>query len=262
MNATHAHRVAMSRYYAWHSRIYDATRWAFLFDRDAILRDLHLQQGQTVVEVGCGTGRNLEGVARRVGPGGEIIAVDCARPMLDRCSERMRKKGFTNVRLIDREYGYAPVTGGSADVVLMSYSLSMIPAWDTALKCAFRELRPGGRIGVVDFCLEERYDSSGGLCALDGRQSRHAGSPIQGNPQFNIPSPELRHPEGIRRALVVLPVRRRTCLTTPRTRAGARDRQSMARRSGHSNACALRWQLSEFLNTSQTTWSLLRSKGR
>ena len=145
----------MSRYYAWHSRIYDATRWAFLFDRDAILRDLHLQQGQTVVEVGCGTGRNLEGVARRVGPGGEIIAVDCARPMLDRCSDRMRKKGFTNVRIIDREYGYAPVTGGSADVVLMSYSLSMIPAWDTALKCAFRELRPGGRIGVVDFCLED-----------------------------------------------------------------------------------------------------------
>ena len=50
----------------------------------------------------------------------------------------------------------------------MSYSLSMIPDWDTALKCAFRELRPGGRIGVVDFCLEDTDDSGGGLCAVDG----------------------------------------------------------------------------------------------
>jgi S-adenosylmethionine-diacylgycerolhomoserine-N-methlytransferase len=48
----------MSGYYAWQSRIYDATRWAFLFGRDALLDDLQLKPGNTVVEVGCGTGRN------------------------------------------------------------------------------------------------------------------------------------------------------------------------------------------------------------
>jgi S-adenosylmethionine-diacylgycerolhomoserine-N-methlytransferase len=143
----------MSGYYAWQSRIYDATRWAFLFGRDALLNDLQLKPGNTVVEVGCGTGRNLEGVLKRIGASGEVFAVDCAKPMLDRCAERIRKNGWSNVRLIDREYGSAPVTEGMADVVLMSYSLSMIPDWESVIDCAFRELKVMGRIGVVDFRL-------------------------------------------------------------------------------------------------------------
>src|SRR5262245_5775143 len=60
VSSVSAHGNAMSRYYAWHSRIYDATRWAFLFGRDAILDDLGLEAGQTVVEIGCGTGRNFD----------------------------------------------------------------------------------------------------------------------------------------------------------------------------------------------------------
>jgi S-adenosylmethionine-diacylgycerolhomoserine-N-methlytransferase len=143
----------MSGYYAWQSRIYDATRWAFLFGRDAILEDVRLKPGDTVVEIGCGTGRNLAGILKRVGSSGEVFAVDCARPMLERCAERIRRKAWNNVRLIDREYGLTPVTAGSADVVLMSYSLSMIPDWERIVDCAARELKPKGRIGVVDFRL-------------------------------------------------------------------------------------------------------------
>lgn len=146
----------MSGYYAWHSRIYDATRWAFLFDRDAILEDLQLAPGATVVEVGSGTGHNLEGILKHVGTTGEIIAVDCSEPMIEQCSNRIRARGWRNVRLLDQEYGREPITGGTADAVLLSYSLSMIPAWEETLECALRELRPGGRIGVVDFCLEGR----------------------------------------------------------------------------------------------------------
>ena len=55
-------------------------------------------------------------------------------------------------RLINLEYGRENVTRGKADVVLFSYSLSMITDWELALACAHSELWPGGRIGVVDFC--------------------------------------------------------------------------------------------------------------
>ena len=113
-------RETMSGYYAWQSRIYDATRWAFLFGRNAVLDTLQLKPGGTVVEIGCGTGHNLEGIVNRVGPSGKILAVDCARPMLARCAERIRKKRWENVRLIDREYGVAPIVEGGADAVLMS----------------------------------------------------------------------------------------------------------------------------------------------
>jgi len=143
----------MSGYYAWQSRIYDATRWAFLFGRDRVLDDLQLKPGDRVVEIGCGTGRNLEGILNRVGAGGEVLAIDCAKPMLEQCAKRIRKRGWSNVQLIDREYGSTPVTDGAAEVVLMSYSLSMIPDWERVVNCAAGELKAGGRIGVVDFCL-------------------------------------------------------------------------------------------------------------
>lgn len=146
----------MSAYYEWHSRIYDCTRWAFLFDRAAILEDLHLKAGETVIEVGCGTGHNLDAILNRVGPQGEVLAVDCSAPMIKRCRKRIRDNDWTNVRLIDREYGSVPISSGQADAVVMSYSLSMIPYWEEALEGALRDLRPGGRIGVLDFYLENR----------------------------------------------------------------------------------------------------------
>jgi S-adenosylmethionine-diacylgycerolhomoserine-N-methlytransferase len=155
MSSVLQQRDVMSRYYAWHSRIYDTTRWAFLFDRDALLEDLRLSSGQTVVEIGCGTGRNLEGIVRRVGPEGKVFAVDCAASMVARSQDRIRKRKLSNVWIVDSEYGRAPVTA-RADVVLLSYSLSMIPTWEAVLNCALRELKPGGRIGVVDFCMDAR----------------------------------------------------------------------------------------------------------
>jgi S-adenosylmethionine-diacylgycerolhomoserine-N-methlytransferase len=72
--------------------------------------------------------------------------------MLDKAEQRIRERGWTNVRLMDVEYGLEPIAGGYADVVLFSYSLSMFVDWKLALSCARAELRPGGRIGVVDFC--------------------------------------------------------------------------------------------------------------
>ena len=143
----------MSGYYAWQSRIYDVTRWAFLFGREAILDKLQLKAGETVVEIGCGTGHNLQGIVKRIGEHGEVFAVDCAQPMLERCADRIRRNDWENVHLVDREYGVVPVTGGKADAVLMSYSLSMVPDWERAIECAFQELKVGGRIGVVDFCV-------------------------------------------------------------------------------------------------------------
>jgi S-adenosylmethionine-diacylgycerolhomoserine-N-methlytransferase len=72
--------------------------------------------------------------------------------MLRKASERVRANGWKNVLLIDHEYGAESIRPDGFDVVLLSYSLSLIPQWEMALDCAQRELRPGGRIGVVDFC--------------------------------------------------------------------------------------------------------------
>jgi S-adenosylmethionine-diacylgycerolhomoserine-N-methlytransferase len=160
MSGSASHREAMSRYYALHSRIYDVTRWAFLFGREAILDDLRLRRGERVLEVGCGTGSNIRSILKRIGSQGELVAVDCSEPMIKKCRQRIRSGGWRNVHLVDKEYGTTSITGGAADVVLMSYSLSMIPSWKKAIQCALMELKPRGRVGVVDFCLDRRTQAA------------------------------------------------------------------------------------------------------
>jgi S-adenosylmethionine-diacylgycerolhomoserine-N-methlytransferase len=141
----------MTKYYEAQSRFYDATRWIFLYGRERLVRQLNIRPGERVLEIGCGTGKNFDAIQQRLQGTGELIGIDCSRPMLDKAAERIRQKGWNNVRLVDTEYGLETITRGRADVVLFSYSLSMIPNWELALACAHSELWPGGRIGVVDF---------------------------------------------------------------------------------------------------------------
>lgn len=145
------HRQTMTNYYQAQARFYDATRWIFLYGRERLVQQLDIRPGDRVIEVGCGTGKNFEAIQARLQGAGELIGIDCSRPMLDVAAERVRRKGWSNVRLVDLEYGKEPITRGRADVVMFSYSLSMIPKWELALACAQSELWPGGKIGVVDF---------------------------------------------------------------------------------------------------------------
>ena len=146
------HRETMTSYYGLQSHFYDSTRWAFLYGRKRIVKELNIQAGERVVEVGAGTGANFVAIQEKLKNSGELIGVDCSAPMLRKAKERVQRNEWTNVRLLDMEYGHDSVTAGQADVVLFSYSLSMIADWEKALTCARSELRPGGRIGVLDFC--------------------------------------------------------------------------------------------------------------
>ncbi|HYR87094.1 MAG TPA: methyltransferase domain-containing protein [Terriglobia bacterium] len=145
------HRQTMTNYYHPQAGLYDSTRWIFLYGRERLIQQLDIRPGERVLEVGCGTGKNFDAIQQRLQGTGEVIGVDCSKPMLRKAAERVREKGWKNVRLVDMEYGKEPVTRGKADVIVFSYSLSMIPDWELALACAQSELWPGGRIGVVDF---------------------------------------------------------------------------------------------------------------
>jgi S-adenosylmethionine-diacylgycerolhomoserine-N-methlytransferase len=146
------HRQTMTRYYRTQSHFYDATRWIFLYGRRRLVEKLNIRPGERVIEIGCGTGANFSAIQHELQNSGELIGVDCSQPMLHKAAERVRRHGWTNVRLVDLEYGRETVTRGKADVVLFSYSLSMIADWELALACAHSELWAGGRAGILDFC--------------------------------------------------------------------------------------------------------------
>ena len=142
--------TALERYYQFHSRIYDATRWSFLFGREEVLlRAACVTNPQRILEVGCGTGRNLAGLRRRF-PQANITGVDLSEQMLAIAAKKVNDDKTT---LLRRSYS-APVhqDGKRFDLVVFSYALSMFnPGWEQAIDAARDDLEDGGCIAVVDF---------------------------------------------------------------------------------------------------------------
>ena len=137
-------------YYRLHARIYDLTRWTFLRGREELIRRVAVQcQPRRILEVGCGTGKNLLHLGRLF-PEAQLWGLDLSPHMLARARKKLR--GLRH-RLTLTEAAYdQPVTPNQFDLVVFSYALSMFnPGWDTALKNACQDLSPGGVIAVVDF---------------------------------------------------------------------------------------------------------------
>jgi len=145
----------MDRVYRRQRHIYDLTRKFYLLGRDRMIDELAPKPGARVVEVGCGTARNLIRIARRY-PDSRLFGLDASQAMLETAAVAIGRAGLSS--RITLAQGYAETLGPAAfgesvpfDNIVFSYSLSMIPDWRQALRAARDTLAAGGRIHVVDF---------------------------------------------------------------------------------------------------------------
>jgi len=150
----------LAGFYRWHARIYDLTRPFILFGRGQAVAGLDPRPGQLVLDVGCGTGHNFGALSAR---GSRLVGIESAPAMRRRAQARALRLPTDAPVVIDgRPYGTHADYEGVADRILFSYSLSMIPPFAAILDRAWRDLRLGGRIAVVDF-LDARPPVSGAL---------------------------------------------------------------------------------------------------
>ena len=140
---------SLTAYYRFHSRIYDATRWSFLFGRSALIERVAARSSpRRILEIGCGTGTNLAHLGRLF-PRAELTGLDLSKDMLARAHRKLSGLGG-RIRLVQRAYDER--LGERFELVVFSYSLSMFnPGWERAIACAREDLMPGGLIAVVDF---------------------------------------------------------------------------------------------------------------
>ncbi|MBI1243948.1 MAG: methyltransferase domain-containing protein [Alphaproteobacteria bacterium] len=140
----------MDRIYRWQVPIYDLTRKYYLIGRDALIAELDPAPGAAVLEIGCGTGRNLAHAAR-LHPQAVLFGLDISREMLARASETLRANAVLAVADAG-DFDPAALFGRRTfDRVFVSYALSMIPDWRAALRRAFDVAAPGARVAIVDF---------------------------------------------------------------------------------------------------------------
>lgn len=146
-------RQRMARMYRPQKHIYDLTRRCYLLGRDRLIGGLDLRRGQTVLDIGCGTGRNLALIGARW-PHAQLYGLDAAEPMLQVARGRLRRDGVRATLAHGVAENLDPaLTFGSRgfDHVTISYCLSMVDDPAAALRSAAAALRPGGTLHVVDF---------------------------------------------------------------------------------------------------------------
>lgn len=142
---------ALERYYRLHSGVYDLTRWSFLLGREALVRWVAARcTPAAILEVGCGTGRNLRQLGRLF-PRARLCGVDLSADMLAVAAKKLQDLA-PRLSLIRAAYDRPVNPAPSFDLVVFSYALSMFnPGWEEALAAAGRDLIPGGVLAVVDF---------------------------------------------------------------------------------------------------------------
>ena len=126
--------------------------WLFLLPpgiRREAVRRLELKPGDRVLEVGCGTGRNLSLLHDAVGQEGQVYGVDLSEGMLVKAQELCIQRSWNNVTLVcsDAARYTAPEP---VDGVLFSLSYNTMPHHREVLHHAWQQLRPGGYLVIMD----------------------------------------------------------------------------------------------------------------
>jgi S-adenosylmethionine-diacylgycerolhomoserine-N-methlytransferase len=150
----------MNRMYRRQRHIYDGTRRYYLLGRDQLISGLRPGVGENVLEIGCGTGRNLV-LAAKLYPQARFFGIDVSTEMLTSAISAIARRGLgARIRVAHGDgtaFNPQALFGTPAfDRIMISYSLSMIPDWHLVLHAAASKLKPGGRLHIVDFGDQER----------------------------------------------------------------------------------------------------------
>ena len=117
---------------------------------------LKLKKGDTVIEIGCGTGLNFSLLRKKVGPDGNIIGVDLTPEMLEKADKRIRRNGWKNVTLVQSdaaEYLFPEYIDG----IISTFAITLVPEYDRVIQKGAAALSANARFVIVDFKKPDRW---------------------------------------------------------------------------------------------------------
>jgi len=155
------HAARMESFYAGQAEAYDSFRRRLLKGREELWDEIDVPDGGVWVDMGGGTGGNLDYFGPRIERLAKLYVVDLSTSLLEVARRRFEEKGSTNAEAVEADATTFCPPESQADVVTFSYSLTMIPDWFAAIDNALAILRPGGLIGVVDFYVSRKHPAEG-----------------------------------------------------------------------------------------------------
>jgi len=131
-----------------------------------IVEHLAIEAGMSVVDVGCGPGRLTIPVARQVGEGGTVVALDIQAGMLERARHKAQQAGLNNIEFIQAGIGEGKLPLGQFDRALLVTVLGEIPEQQPALQEIFSALKPGGILSVTEIIFDPHFQRRSSVTKL------------------------------------------------------------------------------------------------
>lgn len=145
----------MDKMYRYQRYFYDFTRKYYLLGRDQLIEKLNVKNGENILEIGCGTARNLMILARKF-PNANFYGLDASAAMLETARKKIEAKNVGNITLKnvlagDFDYRKTFDLTEPFDTIYFSYSMTMIPNWREAIANALENLKNRRSFYIVDF---------------------------------------------------------------------------------------------------------------
>jgi len=131
-----------------------------------ILDRLDLAPGMQVLDVGCGPGRVSIPAARRVAPGGQVLALDMQAAMLKKLEQRAATQGVANIQTVEGAIEQAALEPDRFDRALLVAVLGEVPDREAALRGIYAALKPGGILSVTEVLVDPHYQRRATLLRL------------------------------------------------------------------------------------------------
>ena len=133
------------------------------FGRRTVER-LPLAPGMSILDVCCGMGGSALPAAERVGPRGQVVAVDLAQNLLDKGARCAVERGLTNIEFRRGDLERLPFADQSFDAVICVFGIFFVPDLEGAVRGLWRLVRPGGYLAITIWgarCSSRRMKNSG-----------------------------------------------------------------------------------------------------